>query len=56
MNNAPRMDNSFYSMHTLITGRYQEQPFPTWMDALADAIADDATDVPAPFAPLFPRY
>jgi hypothetical protein len=56
MSNAPRMDNQFYSMHMLITNRIVEQPFWTYMDELAEAIADPELPMPEVVAPMFPRY
>lgn len=49
-----RMNNEFYSLHVLITAGYIEQPFRTWMHDLADAIADDATEVPVVRHPIYP--
>jgi hypothetical protein len=57
--NAPRMDNQFFSLHMLITNRIVEQPFRSYMDDLAAAIADaelDAVQIPRVIAPYFPRY
>jgi hypothetical protein len=59
MTTTPRMDNQFFSLHMLITGRYTEQPFRSYMDDLAAALADaelDAEEVPRVIAPYFPRY
>jgi hypothetical protein len=50
------MDDQFFSLGMLITGRYQEQPFRSYMDAIAECIADHELPLPAPFAPMFPRY
>jgi hypothetical protein len=50
------MADYFYSLEMLITARYADQPFRSYMDDLAAAIADAELPAPRVIAPYYPRY